>query len=312
MSARTGVLSDAAILKHCAIHRPVPMDRPDMLLLPIPKTSDVYTRPVKNYRALQRPDTAYSMLHATGRTSGVDLVGLYNKNIDEQPKTKFLAQPSHTLSPSGLDPLTGMMPRRNTTVEPGQLALLGQYHGAGIADEVALGQNQDLANTALALFAEVSVGQLAGRMEAQRLEMQAHVERLRMLAEEGTEDEDLLFAENVEDIEPASGQTTPADVEEADLNPEEQLAERAAQLGAVRHFVSQFGLPGQSTAAMPGTQYRPRPPSVLKPQPAPPKPNIISQFFKKKEELQARATGKGKGKVAPEPASSGAGSSVMV
>ena len=89
MSTRTGFLSDENMKKMCSIHRPVPMDRMDLLPQNPINTSGLYMRKLKDPPILKRPAKASSMLNSVERMTGRDVSASYveqlEKRIDRQP-----------------------------------------------------------------------------------------------------------------------------------------------------------------------------------------------------------------------------------
>ena len=89
MSTRTGFLSDENMKKMCVTHKPVPMNRPDLLPANPVNTSGIYTRKLKEMPVLQRPAKASYMAASVQNITGVDIAASYvnqlEKQIDRQP-----------------------------------------------------------------------------------------------------------------------------------------------------------------------------------------------------------------------------------
>jgi len=82
MSSRTGVLSDIEINKHCAMHRPVPFNRLDLLIPNLKNVSGVYSRKLKELKVLSRPATAYEMIMELQRLNPkVDIMAKYEEML---------------------------------------------------------------------------------------------------------------------------------------------------------------------------------------------------------------------------------------
>jgi hypothetical protein len=83
MSSRTGVLSDDQVNKHCAIHRPVPFNRLDLLIPNLKNVSGVYSRKLKEPKVLSRPATAYEMIMELQRLNpAVNILDKYKAMLD--------------------------------------------------------------------------------------------------------------------------------------------------------------------------------------------------------------------------------------
>jgi hypothetical protein len=89
MSTRVGYLSDENMKKICAKHRPVPMDRIDLLPSNPVNTSGLYSRKLKEVSVLKRPAKASYMIDSVRNITGVDIGSAYvnhlEKKIDRQP-----------------------------------------------------------------------------------------------------------------------------------------------------------------------------------------------------------------------------------
>lgn len=89
MSTRVGYLSDENMKKICAKHRPVPMDRIDLLPSNPVNTSGLYSRKLKEAPVLKRPAKASYMIDSVQHITGVDIGSAYvnqlEKRIDRQP-----------------------------------------------------------------------------------------------------------------------------------------------------------------------------------------------------------------------------------
>jgi hypothetical protein len=82
MSSRTGVLSDIEVNKHCAMHRPVPFNRLDLLIPNLKNVSGVYSRKLKELKVLSRPATAYEMIMELQRLNPkVDIMAKYEEML---------------------------------------------------------------------------------------------------------------------------------------------------------------------------------------------------------------------------------------
>jgi hypothetical protein len=89
MSTRTGFLSDENMKKMCVTHKPVPMNRPDLLPANPVNTSGIYTRKLKEMPVLQRPAKASYMTESVQNITGIDIAASYvnqlEKRIDRKP-----------------------------------------------------------------------------------------------------------------------------------------------------------------------------------------------------------------------------------
>ena len=89
MSTRTGFLSDENMKKICATHRPVPINRPDLLPARPVNTSGIYMRKLKEMPVLQRPAKANYMLNSIEEMTGTNVSAAYvdqlEKRIDRKP-----------------------------------------------------------------------------------------------------------------------------------------------------------------------------------------------------------------------------------
>ena len=76
MSIRTGVLSDAHVLKHCSIYSPIPMKIADKLLhqdLNVHKESPFTTKKLKYHNVISRPASFNTLANSLTRIGGNDL-----------------------------------------------------------------------------------------------------------------------------------------------------------------------------------------------------------------------------------------------
>lgn len=89
MSTRTGFLSDENMMKICATHRPVPINRTDLLPARPVNTSGIYSRKLKDAPVSQRPAKASYMLNSVEEITGINVSASYveqlEKRIDIQP-----------------------------------------------------------------------------------------------------------------------------------------------------------------------------------------------------------------------------------
>ena len=82
---RTGVLSDKHGEMFCSLGRPVPLNRPDLLIAPAASTSGMYTpTPLQPYRR-SRPDVAKYMGEALDPILGTHLNELYRDRLRKPP-----------------------------------------------------------------------------------------------------------------------------------------------------------------------------------------------------------------------------------
>ena len=77
MGTRIGFLSDENMRKHCATHRPIPIDRIDLLPTTPVNTSGINTGKVKNPRIISRPSTASIMINNSMNLTGRDVTNEY-------------------------------------------------------------------------------------------------------------------------------------------------------------------------------------------------------------------------------------------
>jgi len=77
MGTRIGFLSDENMRKHCATHRPIPINRIDLLPTTPVNTSGINTGKVKNPRIISRPSTASIMINNSMNLTGRDVTNQY-------------------------------------------------------------------------------------------------------------------------------------------------------------------------------------------------------------------------------------------
>lgn len=77
MGTRIGFLSDENMRKHCATHRPIPIERIDLLPVTPVNTSGINTGKVKNPRIISRPSTASIMINNSMNLTGRDVTNQY-------------------------------------------------------------------------------------------------------------------------------------------------------------------------------------------------------------------------------------------
>ena len=107
MSSRTGVLSDEMVNMHCNMHRPIPMNRLDLLIPNLKNISGVYSRKLKEPNVLSRPATAYNMILDLQRLNPkVDIMGKYQEMLNKPaPAIPVVKAPPDALAPE-LQPVT--------------------------------------------------------------------------------------------------------------------------------------------------------------------------------------------------------------
>ena len=83
---RTGFLSDENMKKMCSEHRPIPMNRLDLLPRPMENRSGLYNRALKQPQILSRPASAKIMLDSTQKLTGKSLSEDYKKALETEKK----------------------------------------------------------------------------------------------------------------------------------------------------------------------------------------------------------------------------------
>jgi hypothetical protein len=79
--SRTGFLSDENMRKICAEHRPIPINRLDLMPHNQMSTSGIYTRKLKEPKMPPRPSSVDSMTASLMRVSGVDISPEIKKSL---------------------------------------------------------------------------------------------------------------------------------------------------------------------------------------------------------------------------------------
>lgn len=79
--SRTGYLSDENMRKICVEHRPIPINRIDLMPHNQMSTSGIYTRPLKEPKMPPRPSSVDAMTGSLMRVSGVDISPEVKKSL---------------------------------------------------------------------------------------------------------------------------------------------------------------------------------------------------------------------------------------
>jgi hypothetical protein len=107
VNLREGYLSDSNIIKICAEHQPIPMNRLDLLPMPMRDRSGMYYRPLKQPKIISRPETANTMLQATQKLTGRDLTIDYKKAVAKEQKIPIYPDVLPQLSSGEVIPIYG-------------------------------------------------------------------------------------------------------------------------------------------------------------------------------------------------------------
>jgi hypothetical protein len=128
VAMREGFLSDENMKKICALHRPIPMHRLDLLPRPMTNRSMLYSRPLKEPRIISRPQTAQTMINETKRLTGRDLSIDYKKALSNEPKIPNY--PKLPSAPGGLrtTPIYGNFIVRGPNIADVAYQLLADLH----------------------------------------------------------------------------------------------------------------------------------------------------------------------------------------
>jgi hypothetical protein len=138
VAMREGFLSDENMKKICALHRPIPMHRLDLLPRPMTNRSALYSRPLKEPKVISRPQTAQIMLNQTERLTGRDLSIDYKKALSNEPRMPNY--PKLPGAPSGLrtTPIYGNFIVRGPSIADVAYQLLADLHSIPTGTDLAV------------------------------------------------------------------------------------------------------------------------------------------------------------------------------
>ena len=163
MASRVGtVLSDAHILKHCALYQPIPMNMANTVLkkdLNIHTTTPFTSKKLKYHNSVSRPASFNTLVNSLTRVSGGDLrirdhlINTYTTEMNKPPASTMQVPPLTSMPPVPPQPAS-ITPRSNRHVN------LTQYSNSIDSGSVTNGgssaDSDDLNTRASMLFNEIN------------------------------------------------------------------------------------------------------------------------------------------------------------
>jgi len=138
VAMREGFLSDENMKKICALHRPIPMHRLDLLPRPMTNRSALYSRPLKEPKVISRPQTAQIMLNQTERLTGRDLSIDYKKALSNEPRMPNYPKLPSAPSGSRTTPIYGNFIVRGPSIADIAYQLLADLHSIPTGTNLAV------------------------------------------------------------------------------------------------------------------------------------------------------------------------------
>ena len=135
---REGFLSDENMKKICALHRPIPMHRLDLLPRPMTNRSALYSRPLKEPKVISRPQTAQIMLNQTERLTGRDLSIDYKKALSNEPRMPNYPKLPGAPGGSRTTPIYGNFIVRGPSIANVAYQLLADLHSIPTGTDLAV------------------------------------------------------------------------------------------------------------------------------------------------------------------------------